>query len=772
MNPRARDGLLRGFLAVFFVAGLPALIYQVAWHRILSLFFGVDVYSTAVTVAAFMAGLGIGSLVGGWLADRTGRPEAWYAAVELLLAVLGASSALLFPAIGAVVAGGGLGVVAVSSFVLLLIPTTLMGMSLPLVSRIVVVEGEIGARISHLYGLNTLGAAVGALLTTYVLIGWLGLDGTVYVAALLNGALALTVWLLSARRRHATLEPASRPAAATTGDRGGSIATILLLSFGSGLVALGYELVWYRVLSIVLHGTVYVFGTVLCVYLLGIAVGSLSAARTIDSPGCLLRFGRAQLLMAGYVLLLFVVLGRLSALPGLRHVLAASFFTSFHPSPELAAGQVSLVSLYSLLDIPMWTVGILGIPTFLMGYGFPNLVRAAACSMARLGGSIASVYCANIVGATAGSLLVGFVALEYLGSERTLLLLALLGTALGVTPLGERRGLLRVDHALPLAVGALALLFPGPGEVIRALHFAGFPDVRYVGKEDRSGVVALRRQDRVLVFPEEEKILGASKLYIDGSAHGRGDGSDPPSHWPVELAMASLPPPRRVLSIGLGDGTMCAAALKSDELQQLVIVELNAALAEVLGTTPRGAAVLGSPRVRYVVDDGRRWLLANPGERFDVIMMSPLHAAHAFGGNLFSREFLQTIRGHLTDRGSLVVTTVDFFSTARTIASVYEHVIRADLNTYVARAMPFQLDPRRLPFDADEMPRRIEADRATILQHTAGAPLNRDLRPNSEYYLTYPFVWALQTALPRERRYFSSDRAVFAALVSGAAAVQ
>ena len=766
--------LVRRFMAVFFVAGMPALIYQVAWQRLLSLYFGVDVYSTSVTVASFMAGLGLGSLMGGRIADLTRRPAAWYAAIELLLAIAGASSPLLFPAIGTEVAGSDLAVVAAVSFLLLVVPTTLMGMTLPMMSRIVVVEGELGARVSHLYGLNTLGAAVGALLTSYLLIGSLGLDGTIYVAALLNGLLAFTVWRLSPQGHGRTRGPAPTPAPVRAIGREGTHAVwmVALLSFGSGLVALGYEIVWYRVLSIILHGTVYVFGTVLCVYLLGVGFGALRAARTIDSPGRLLRFGRAQLMMAAWVLVFFVVLGRLSALPGLRHVLGASFFTSFHPSPELVSGTVSRFALYSLFDIPLWTVAMLGVPTFLMGYGFPNLVRAAASSVALLGGSVGSVYCANIVGATAGSLLVGFVTLHYLGTERTLLLLALLGVALGLTALRQGRSGSRRDQALAVAVGVLALLFPARGELIRAVHFADFPGVNYVAREDRSGVVALRTQDRVLAFAEERKVLGVSKLYIDGAAHGRGDGRAATSHWPIEMAMASVPPPRRVLSIGLGDGVMCVAALESRDLEELVVVELSGALADVLGTTARGAAVLRSPRVRYVVDDGRRWLLAHPAEKFDLIMMSPLHAAHAFSGNLFSKEFFQTIRSHLNDDGTMVVTTVDLFSTPRTVASVYEHVIRTDLNTYLARATPFRFDGLRLPFDVAEMGRRIEADRATILEHTATAPLNRDLRPNSEYYLTYPFAWALHTSVPSERMYFAKDRAAFAALTVGSSPVR
>jgi spermidine synthase len=761
-----REHVFRSFMAIFLLAGMPALIYQVAWQRLLTLYFGVDIYSTAITVSAFMAGLGIGSLVGGRIADRTTRPAVWYGRAELLLAVVGALSPLVFPAVGRLVSGSALPIVAIVDFLLLVIPTSLMGMTLPLMSRIVVVADDaIGARVSYLYGLNTLGAALGALVSSYVLIGWLGLDGTIYLAAFLNGALALAVWRLATSQRPSrprAPEPLNVAGVSTPAGRG-SVRTLAVLAFGSGLVALGYEMVWYRVLSIILHATVYVFGTVLCVFLIGVALGSLRAARTIDTPGALRRFGRAQLMMAGYVLAFFTVLGHLTGSPGVRHALAASFFTSFHPSPEIAAGNISLYSLYSLLDVPLWTAAMVGVPTFLMGYGLPNLFRAATRSVAVLGGSIGQLYAANIAGSTLGGLLVGLVALHYLGSERTLLVLTTLGTLLGSIAVCHARPPALRDGLLLAAIVALATLFPVREQLIRAIHLAEVPGVTFVAREDRSGVVALRNQHRVIAFSEERSILGQSRLYIDGVAHGRGDDSTDATDWPVEMAMTALPQPARVLAIGLGDGVMCETALKSTHLRELVIVELNGALADVLRTTRRGATVLSSPKVRYVVDDGRRWLLANPHEKFDLIMMFPLHAAHALSGNLFSTEFLETVRDHLTAGGTLLVTTVDQYATARTIATVYDHVIRVNQSTYLARPSPFRFDAGRLPFPAGELASRIEADRATILSRTTAARVNRDLRPNSEYYLTYRFAHVLQTTVAGHS-YFAQDRAPFAAL--------
>ena len=131
---------------------------------------------------------------------------------------------------------------------------------------------------------------------------------------------------------------------------------VLVFAFLSGFMALGYEIVWYRVLGLLLHGTVYVFGTILFFYLGGIALGSLLARKRVDQGGCLQRFAACQLGIAAYSFALFTVLGHFSGLPGLKHLLGASFFTTFHPSPEFVAGNTDLFSVYSLLDTGAWAL--------------------------------------------------------------------------------------------------------------------------------------------------------------------------------------------------------------------------------------------------------------------------------------------------------------------------------------------------------------------------------------------------------------------------------
>lgn len=753
-NPRS--WLLLSFV-VFFGGGIPALIYQVVWQRVLSLYFGVDIYSTTVAVTVFMLGLGVGSMIGGRLADRLGSPVILYAVVELLIGVFGLLSLSLFSAVGSAFAGSPLALLIVVDGLLLLVPTCLMGMTLPLMTRTVVDDhAHIGSRLALLYGLNTLGAAVGALLTAWLLIGLLGMAGAIRVAVSINVLLAFTIFLLvgaKAPRRNTAMTTAG-PVPATVhrpaNDRFQlSFQQVLACAFLSGFIALGYEIVWYRVIRVLLHGTVYVFGTVLFVFLTGIALGAFAAQRRINEPGWASRFAWCQLGAAAWVFGFFVLIGHFSALPGVRHLISASFFTYFHPTLELVAGQFNLLSLYSALDIPFWTAAILFVPTFLMGYGFPNLMRAGSQSLASLGRSIGAIYFANIVGSAAGSLLTGFVLIHYFGSERTLQLMVVLGalTALAIfwrarqttaSPVG-RQGLATV--VLPVALIVLAWsVFPGPMQLIKAVHLADFPAVEFEGREDRTGTVVLRRQAETIAFAEEQRIFGQRRLYIDGSVHG-GVSDQVNFDEEVQAAFSAHPAPRRVLSIGLGDGHMVAEATRQPGVQQLVVVELNSSLRELIARTPQGELIESNAgKIRYVVDDGRRWLLANPAESFDVIMMWPLHAAHAHSGSLFSAEFMQIIRHHLKPDGLVILRSADYFSTARTVATVFEHVIRLKTQTYVGSAVPLRFSASRAGMSRGALADMITADSALILGNTRAAPINQDLRPNSEFYLTYPFT--------------------------------
>lgn len=765
---------------VYFISGMPALMYQVIWQRTLTLYFGVDIYSVAITVAVFMLGLGLGSLLGGQIADRTRVPARVYAIVELIIAAIGACSIPLFSAVGSAFAGSPLWNVLLIDFALLLLPTTLMGMTMPLMSRVVAGDDRvIGRHLSRLYAFNTLGAALGALISAYLLIGLLGLQGATFVGAGLNVLLAIMMFPLAsstessasladrktANESHAA--PAPAPALLNYSE-------VWCLSFASGFIALGYQLAWYRVLGCILHGTVYVFGTILFFFLLGIAAGSLRARGKIDAGDNARRFAASQLGIAVYVLFTFLLLGYFSSLPGMKHLLAASNFTSFHPSPELAAGNFDIFSLYSVGGMIAWVSLLLIVPTYFMGVGFPNLLREGSRTVAQLGRSVGGLYFANIVGSTAGSLFVGFVQIHYFGTASVAMLMCVLGavSALYIYQRDARstgRSATVPSIAVALVLAASLLVFPSSDRLLRAIHYSDFSGVvDYVGHEDRTGVAVLRRQHAIIAFPQEERVVGDWRLYIDGGTHGEFEkGVErllPDLH--LQMSLTAHATPKRVLSIGLGDGRMCESAALDARVDKLIIVELNGVLRKTLESSQFGKDLFDSDKIEYHIDDGRRWMLANPAEKFDFIMMWPLHAAHAFNGSLYSREFMQLLKSRLSPGGIVMMRSADAFSTAHTIANEFSHVARIGSASYICSLEPIVFRATHLPAGktADDLARQIKADRQTILQNASAARLNSDFVLNSEYYLTYPFARSLQTRLPFVV-YDEPDRARIDALV-------
>lgn len=751
---------------------MPALIYQVVWQRVLSLYFGVDIYSTTVAVTVFMLGLGIGSMLGGRLADRLTSVVPIYALVEVGIALFGLSSLALFSFVGERFAGSSVSVLIMVDGLLLLGPTILMGMTLPLMTRVVVdSQANIGSRLAWLYGLNTLGAAVGAILSAYLLIGRLGMSGALYVAVSINCVLAIAMFALfrNQSKELSTVGVSQNVEKEIISKAGNeeelivepsllSFSQVLVCAFLSGFLALGLEIVWYRLLRVLLHGTVYVFGTVLFVFLLGIALGAIASQRSVERPSWEVRFAWCQLGIAAYVLVLFTLLGHFSWLPGIRHLISASFFTYFHPSIELVAGQVNLLSLYSALDIFFWTAVVLQVPTFLMGYGFPNLMRAGSQSMASLGRSVGAIYFANILGSALGSLLVGFVLLHYFGTERTLQMLIVIGSAVALLIFGKQWATTGAHQNSPtflrsslvsavLVAGLAVIVFPAPMQLLKSLHLADHPNVSFVGLEDRTGVVVLREQNAVVAFSEEKRIFGQRRLYIDGSVHG-AVSEVVELDDEVHTALSAHPDPVRVLSVGLGDGHMIAAAAAYPDVKEIVVIELNESLRELIDRTPQGRAIESQAgKLQYVVDDGRRWLLANPQEKFDVVMMWPLHAAHAYSGSLYSQQFMNIIENHLTPGGLLYLRSADYMATAKTVASVFDHVVRFNRQVYVASKAPISF-PIGQRHSENSLLELLTADRDVILEATTDVRVNTDTWPGSEYYVTYPHTVHMARGAP------------------------
>jgi spermidine synthase len=285
-------------LLVFFLSGFAALLYQVIWQRLLVLFSGADVYSVTIIVSAFMGGLGLGSLAGGRLADRLGAARCLWAFVgaEVLIGTFGLLSKAIYydqlavrlPQWGAEPATAA--VVLVAS---LLVPTFLMGMSLPLLARAMTGSLRAAAVIAgSLYGWNTMGAAVGAFASTWLLVPRLGFERSLLVGASVNFVCAVGATAIAAlsRGRPGTMDRTADAAASPRGDDRTPFVvpsslpfwTWALLYALTGFIALGLEIAWFRLLGVILKSTAFTFGTLLTVYLGGLGLGGAVGARLVD----------------------------------------------------------------------------------------------------------------------------------------------------------------------------------------------------------------------------------------------------------------------------------------------------------------------------------------------------------------------------------------------------------------------------------------------------------------------------------------------------------
>jgi predicted membrane-bound spermidine synthase len=275
----------RVLCVLFFFSGFPALIYQLTWQRALFLIFGVNIESVTIVVTAFMLGLGLGSLAGGWLSKaRSLSPLLLLAGIEFLTAVFGFVSLPIFDKVGEYTIGLSLAATGVAALALVLVPTLLMGATLPvLVKHVACRLGNTGSAVGLLYYVNTLGAGAACLVSATLLFPFLGMSGTIYVAVAMNGAVALGAL---AAYWFDQLSVAAAPAAPAIRDGNGPaliFAVGCALAAAGGFVSLSYEIFFFRTISFTTGSSATAFALTLSAFLVGIASGSREAGEVCET---------------------------------------------------------------------------------------------------------------------------------------------------------------------------------------------------------------------------------------------------------------------------------------------------------------------------------------------------------------------------------------------------------------------------------------------------------------------------------------------------------
>jgi spermidine synthase len=631
---------------LLFASGAAGLIYQVAWVRLLGLTFGVTIYAISTVLAAFMGGLAIGSLIGGRRADQSRRPLRLYGCVELgvgMTALLTPWAFLALQQVYATVDASIAGLVrAVLAFTVLLVPTALMGATLPLAVR-----GVRGTRaesnrsrgdawaMALLYATNTAGAIVGCLLGGFVLIGTLGLTQTIALAACANLVAGIGALLVGGRQSVTTRGDELRLSSEEPSRAERQRSQVALVAFAvSGAVSLAYEVVWSRILAVLFDSSIYGYVLMLATVLAGIAIGGALG-------GLLVRWRASPRLATTTFAALEVGIG-------LAAVLAlAAFGTAFTELTQLRDSGPPILARFVRTDLRlMATLCVLTVlpAALLMGATFPVAARLWAAGASGLGSKLGGVYAGNVTGAIVGSLMAGFVLVPLLGAHHSLLLLAYANVAIGAALFlsnGSRAWAVAsaTAGALVVAFGALS---PPIHEIVFHEHF---PDQQLLAYwEGLENTVSVGRDAD-----------GIQTLYTNSRGQ-TNDSADLVRYHRVMGHLAALLAPSRTpraLVVGLGAGAT-PGALAQHSGASIDIVELSPS---VVAAAPffrvANADVLAQPNVHLLLDDGRNYLLRDRVP-YDVVTADVVHPYDAGATNLYSVEYFQLVARSLAPGGIMV----------------------------------------------------------------------------------------------------------------------
>jgi spermidine synthase len=634
------DLLHRGALvAIFFLSGAAGLVYEVVWSRQLSLTFGVTTYAVATVLATFMGGLALGSWLLGRAADRWANPLLAYALLEAGIGVYALLVPYLFAAQRAsyvvlrqldlpyAVFSLGRGLLA---GLVLLVPTTLMGGTFPILTRFWVrSRDQVAGGAGLLYFVNTAGAIAGCMAAGFWLIERLGIAGTNRLAASANLAIAAGAVALAWRRWRA----ASAARAAPTEDVGGEApasAALALVCIGlSGFTALAYEVLWTRALLRFLYNSTYAFTTMLATFLAGIALGSAFYA-------AVLRRVRRPLL----------VFAALQALVGAGFAASTVVFPRVVPATTLVLGLEHIESFGdAVLAMFLRAALVLLPPTFFLGATLPLAADVSARSVGTLGRSVGRVYAINTLGAILGSLAAAFVLIPGLGMQRTITVLVGLNfaAAAALAVAAMRTTGSRLIAAGVVAAAAAVVTLAVPADVFMRTFYNPRNNKLIFYREgatDTVGVVENPYGQRVIVYEDQRGTAGTATYGFNFFL----------GHLPMLLHPGE---PRTVLHICFGVGNSLSAVAAHDTVERVDNVELSPHVVEAAHYFWTNDDVLANPKVRTIIDDGRNFLLTTR-ESYDVVLLEPPETFTAGVMNLYTREFYEEALARLAPDGLMM----------------------------------------------------------------------------------------------------------------------
>lgn len=716
-----RTSLAFLILVCFFLSGMTALIYEIVWMRLISRIIGGAPFAVSTILVVFMGGLGIGS----WLAGRKvdaiahNRLIRIYGLLELGIGLY----ALCVPFLLWLIKWVYLSsydrlfeytlfynlLIFAGALAVLCIPAICMGATLPILCRFYVKSlDELGTYSGRLYGLNTIGGAAGSLICGFWLIAALGVYGSMLLAVFVNLAIGLSCIYagrdqLTANHRATTARPRKAESKQTpeaeevmlpTSQRIGALVIFAV----SGFCAMAYEVLWTKLLGLMIGPTTYSFTIVLVTFIVGLAVGNMVFGRWADRTRNAFRL----LIITQFLAALFALLA--SQLMGQSQLFFAKLLYVFSDSFALQSLTKALLLFVFMM-----------IPTFFLGACFPLVVKIFTRSLARVGNSIGAAYAVNTVGAVAGSFCAGFVLIPFLGKELSLSLVTgiqmavPLGIGLMIWPCRDKMALAaRGALALAFCLGvALCLLFPSWNRLTLATgKYHRFEELRIIEwvsngpgwiKSLISGAQMLADIElgklvyygdgiggftTVLQYPGpfgdvEYSMANSGKM--DASSRGDMKTQTLLAHFPMLFSQDA----KNVMVLGLASGITAGEVLHYP-IERLDVIDINdRVFAGAAFFNPWNNGVLAHPKTRLIVQDGIAHLTLSQNQ-YDVIISEPSNPWMAGMASLFTHDFFSLAKDRLTDNGIYVqwfhcyqMDWSTFALVGRTFAEVFPHAILA-----------------------------------------------------------------------------------------------
>lgn len=691
-NYQARNNAFSGlglFICVlFFLSGATSLIYEVVWTRFFIISYGNTTFGVSAVLTAFMAGLGLGSYVFGRIIDSKQDYLLIYALLELGIALL----ALLIPNISYLLQDfyaiifhtfpSSVWVLqlirTIISFLILIIPTFLMGATLPVLTRFFITKtSQVSARLGVLYAANTLGATAGCFVTGFVLIKHFGLEQSVYIGVVINITLAVAFLILRKALQQQHAESSDDDAHQTTSQTAetqqpkinSSQRRLLLICFSlAGFTSLAYEVLWFRLLVFNLQTSIYAFTIMLTTFLVGIGLGSAIYA-AIQKEGNDIsklweRFGFIEAAIGLFGLMSIMMFG---ALDYLGAIIAGTFW-----------GYIGVKFITASL--------IMLLPTLLMGASFPIVSKIISTDIRHLGNTVGSVYAVNTLGAIFGSFLTGFFLIGFLGTQNSLLLIGLINIVIASVLLlstPQRNNftkLFQFKENASLVGGLWIIAIIGIMTIPRNYLFEYYNSFE---KRINSQVKILYAQEglesitTVHRYPDGSRVISTGSINVAGTSFTLRTTQKLQAHIPMLLH----PEARHVLQVGFGSGETAHLITTYDNVERLDLVDINEAVPQTSAKyfSDINHGVVNHEKFHPIIMDGANYMRLTKN-KYDVIMNDSIWPFYTGNSGLYTKDYFQAGKMHLNKGGFMTswlpveIAPEDFDILLNTFHSVFPHV--------------------------------------------------------------------------------------------------